>query len=100
MYGLTNEQLSYLKRFVVEPLVNEGARVWLFGSRARGDQKVFSDIDLMVESERDLRSTISAIQEVLTNSDLPFKVDLVQDRDFATSYRAGYLRDRVELELT
>lgn len=51
----------------------------------------------MVESDADLFSSLSRIQEVLTESALPFKVDLVQERDFAASYRPGYLRDRVEL---
>lgn len=96
-YGLNDAQLQFLDKTVVRPLRDHGARVWLFGSRARGDHKPFSDIDIMVESNVDLRGPISEIQEILTESSLPFKVDLVQDRDFAISYRPGYLQDRVEL---
>jgi len=96
-YGLTESQIQYLNQTVVHPLRARGARVWLFGSRARGDHKPFSDIDIMIESQTDLRRIISEIQETLMESSFPFKVDLVQDRDFAESYRPSYLHDRIEL---
>lgn len=96
-YGLSDEQLQFLNETVVRPLRDQGARVWIFGSRARGDHRPFSDIDLMVESDTDLFALVSRIQETLLESNFPFKVDLVQERDFAKSYRPGYLRDRIEV---
>jgi hypothetical protein len=39
------------------------------------------------------------LQERLTESNFPYKVDLVQFRHFADAYKAGYLNDRVPFRL-
>ncbi|MCC7403061.1 MAG: nucleotidyltransferase domain-containing protein [Bdellovibrionales bacterium] len=75
-----------------------GAQIYCYGSRARGDHKPFSDLDLMVEVNTispELESKVSEIQEQLTASNFPYKFDLVLSPQFADSYRPGYLRDRV-----
>jgi len=97
IFGLTPEQYQYIHATVVAPLKNQGATVWIFGSRARGDHKEFSDLDLMVESEKDVSSYIGNIQEILENGNFPYKVEIVQSKDFADSYRESFARDKVEL---
>lgn len=94
-FGLTEEEYQYIRENVVEPLQEKGANIWCFGSRARGDHQDFSDLDLMVESSEDLSKEIGAIQERLSKSNFPYKVDLVQFSEFAESYKDGYFRDRV-----
>jgi predicted nucleotidyltransferase len=42
-FGLTEQQYQYLQEIVVAPLKNQGATVWIFGSRARGDYQEFAD---------------------------------------------------------
>jgi type I restriction enzyme S subunit len=55
------------------------AKVFIFGSRARGNHKRGSDLDMMVRGEKPLTDLqISDIKEALSVSDLPFLVD-VQD---------------------
>jgi predicted nucleotidyltransferase len=94
MFGLTPAECRFIQERVVAPLEAQGAAVFCFGSRARGDNMAFSDLDLMVESDADLSATIGQLQEQLSSSNFPYKVDLVQFRQFAEEYRAGYLRDR------
>lgn len=96
-FGLSESEYQFIESEVVLPLKKLGAQVWLYGSRARGDFKKFSDLDLMVESPKDLSRQIGDIQEKLTNSNFPYKVDLVQWSDFAESYKSGYLKDRKAL---
>ncbi|MBE9540577.1 MAG: nucleotidyltransferase domain-containing protein [Proteobacteria bacterium] len=38
----------------MNPLKNQGANVWIFGSRARGDHQEYSDLDLMVSADIDI----------------------------------------------
>lgn len=94
IFGLNAEQYRYISEQLVAPLEQAGVRVFCYGSRARGDHRPFSDLDLMVESETDLAEQISQLQEMLTDSDFPYKVDLVEFRHFAESYKAGYQRDK------
>lgn len=97
-FGLTAPQLDFIYKTVVRPLQALDARVFCYGSRARGDFKKFSDLDLMVESKNPQSIDLNPIQEILQNSSFPYKVDLVHISDFAQNYRAGYEAEKVLLE--
>jgi type I restriction enzyme S subunit len=57
--------------------------VWAFGSRAKGSAKPYSDLDLTILGDQPLKlTTMADLAEDFTESDLPFKVDLV---DWATT---------------
>ncbi len=82
-----------LRNFLKKFLVGHKVRVYLFGSRARGEARAFSDVDLAFESEEDLRELLAELEEILEESLLPQKVDLVDLK------RAGEeLRKRVREE--
>lgn len=95
--GLTSSQYDFLLRHLVSPLEQRGASLWAFGSRARGDHHSFSDVDIMVESPEDLSTAISRIEEFFSSSNFPYKIDLVEFRNFAESYKEGYFQDRKKL---
>jgi predicted nucleotidyltransferase len=60
-----------------------GREVWAFGSRATGSAKPYSDLDLALIGETPLPlDTLAALREAFSESDLPWKVDLV---DWATT---------------
>ncbi len=96
-FGLSEPQFQYIQETVVAPLKNKGASIWIFGSRARGDHTEFSDLDFMVESKEDISTLVSNIQETLENGNFPYKVDIVQSKDFAESYRENFEKDKVEI---
>ena len=80
-----------------EPLKNSGAQVWIFGSRARGDYRPFSDIDVLYDfagNKRPPSGLIYSIKESAEESRLPFKIDMVDLCDLAQSYRDQVLQDR------
>lgn len=93
-FGLTTAEYGYITKNVVAPLEDRGGRVFCYGSRARGDHQPFSDLDIMIEADADLSALVSELVEQLSNSNFPYKVDLVELRDFAESYKAGYQRDK------
>ena len=52
--------------------------VWAFGSRARGTSKEYSDLDLAIVGDSPLPlSVLAALEADFEESDLRFKVDLV-----------------------
>lgn len=81
----------------MNPLKNQGATVWVFGSRARGDHQEYSDLDLMVSARDDIAAHVSKIQEVLEQENFPFTVDIVESKNFAESYQDSFDRDKVQL---
>lgn len=93
-FGLTADQYQFIHETAVIPLRRNGNEVYCFGSRARGDHRPFSDLDLMVEGKAEARSLVAKINEALSNSNFPFKVDLVLLEEFAASYVDSYKKDR------
>ena len=60
-----------------------GHEVWAFGSRANGTCKPFSDLDLAILAAHPLPlSVIADLADAFSESDLPYKVDIV---DWATT---------------
>jgi predicted nucleotidyltransferase len=70
--------------------------VWAFGSRAKWAAKAYSDLDLAVVGEQamglDLRS---ALAEDFAQSDLPYKVDVVDWATTSETFRRVIERDKV-----
>lgn len=57
--------------------------VWAFGSRVNGNAKPYSDLDLAIISKQPIPLPLLAeVSETFSESDLPWKVDLV---DWATT---------------
>jgi predicted nucleotidyltransferase len=70
--------------------------VWVFGSRAKKTRKPFSDLDLAIDAASPLAySTLVNLKNDFEESDLPYKVDVVDwhliDKGFQT--RIGVYRD-------
>lgn len=98
--GLSKIELEIINKEVLEPLKSMDVRVWVFGSRARNDFKKYSDIDLLFELDEN--STIPAgfiydIELRLEESNLPYKVELVNIDKIAESYRDSIMKDRIAL---
>jgi type I restriction enzyme S subunit len=66
-----------------------GIEVRAFGSRVRGTAKEWSDLDLAVVSEKKLKSEIvGKLKMDFAESDLPFRVDVLEWRDISPEFRA------------
>ena len=82
----------------MEPSKKAGIKVFVFGSRARGDFKKFSDLDLLLESSKQISlGFVANLSENLSHSNLPIKVDLVRLEDLAKAYKENVMRERIEL---
>lgn len=80
MINLDPASLHLLKQLLQQTIPNYP--VWLFGSRATPHCKTYSDIDLAIISKHAVPPmTLALLDTVLTESDLPYKVDVI---DWAT----------------
>lgn len=99
-YGLTETELKFILDQVVKPLKAMGSKVYLFGSRANGKYKKFSDVDLLYVSKLNQPVPLSLISQVtikIEESEFPYKVDLVSNAELAESYRTSVDADKIEL---
>jgi predicted nucleotidyltransferase len=95
-FGLEERHWFLVDTLLVKPLLQRGCRVYVFGSRARGDHQRFSDLDVLIEGTV-TAEMLRSIKDALEESNLPIKVDLVRAGDLADSYRTSVERDRTEL---
>lgn len=76
-----------------------GREVWAFGSRARRCAKPYSDLDLAIVGEEAISlDTLAALNEAFAESDLPWKVDVVDWARMGDAFRRIVERDRVVLQ--
>lgn len=73
-------------------------QVLAFGSRVSGTAKPFSDLDLVIMGEDPVAPrALAALNEAFDESDLPFKVDVVEWAGTSEPFRAVILRTAVPL---
>lgn len=94
--GLSQKDLNILIEGLKGSLLaGQKLKVYVFGSRARGDYKKYSDIDLLVEAEPLMNSRQRRLViDFYEDSDLPIKVDLVLKEDLVDSFRPSVESDK------
>ena len=86
-------------------LVHEILASWLphcevrmFGSRARGNPKTYSDLDLVIMGETPTPlATLGQLQEAFASSDLPWRVDVVDWASTSPEFRAHMANHSITL---
>ncbi|HEX3862848.1 MAG TPA: nucleotidyltransferase domain-containing protein [Stellaceae bacterium] len=72
--------------------------VWVFGSRAAGQARRYSDLDLAIDAGRRLTlDDTAALAEAFEESDLPYRVDIVDWLATSARFREIIAADRVLL---
>lgn len=62
--------------------------VWAFGSRVKGAAKPYSDLDLAIITQQPLPlNELGALQDAFAESDLPWRVDVVDWASTSASFR-------------
>jgi type I restriction enzyme S subunit len=110
---LLDLRADYLK--IVQDILQKHVperEVWAFGSRAKWLAKEYSDLDLCILGDAPLSfSTLGLLEEAFDESDLPYKVDLVDWATTSESFRkiiegekvvihSGAVRTRDEWRIT
>ena len=76
-FGIAEEHYVWIKKILFAYL--PGSDVFAFGSRARGDYKKYSDLDLAIQSTKTIKQkTWLELQEQFSESPIPFKIDLIE----------------------
>ena len=73
--------------------------VWAFGSRVTGRLKPYSDLDLAIITDTPLPSSISArLADDFSDSDLPWRVDVVDWATASPAFQAIIARHKVVVQ--
>jgi predicted nucleotidyltransferase len=92
MITLTENEQATLEGIVKNNATDQPYRVIIFGSRATGKAKKYSDVDLALIGQGPVpNQTIAYLSEAFDNSSLPYTVDIV---DFTLA--SPSLQDQIE----
>src|SRR5690348_17712095 len=97
MIELSSVDLEIVRRILVVYL--PGSEVRVFGSRARGRAKSYSDLDLAVYGSGPLDfDTLRRAREAFEESDLNFRVDVVDVHTLTAGFREAVDREAVMIQ--
>ena len=89
-------------RKIVEEILEKHVpdrEVWAFGSRVNGTAKGTSDLDLVVIGETPLDfQTLGDLRDAFSESDIPYKVDVVDWATISETFREIIRKDKVEIQ--
>ena len=92
-----NPDLELAGRVIRSHLAGRDVRVRLFGSRARGDSRTWSDIDVAVQASPALPAgVLSSLREALEKSSCLLNVDVVDWNDADAALRESITREGIE----
>lgn len=96
---LSPNELSLVATVLTKNLSRE-VKVYVFGSRARGDAKKFSDLDLAIDyaGQRLPISIQAELADDFDDSDLPFKVDIVDLNGISDTFKMHIAKDLIALD--
>ncbi len=97
-FGIESQNFDFIKKTLIDPIHEQGGKVWIFGSRARGNFHPYSDLDVLIQiNTAHSKRILETAKEKLEESNLPFKVDIVLEENLAESYRKQIQQERVEV---
>ena len=71
-------------------------KIWLFGSRARGDNKDYSDIDIAIDIGRRLtRPELGQVYNIVEAVNIPEKVDVVDMHAIPPAMKENVLKEGI-----
>ncbi|KPJ67872.1 MAG: DNA polymerase beta subunit [Coxiella sp. DG_40] len=76
MIDINSKHLEVVKSILAKHL--PGYEIWAFGSRIDSTAKKYSDLDLVIITDIPVPLiTIASVKEAFSESNLPFKVDII-----------------------
>ena len=87
---MANEISTAQKKFIIKTIraILPDAAILAFGSRIQGGAYPYSDLDIALKSKQPIKlSELGNLKEQFADSDLPFKVDLLDYQSTSDEFR-------------
>jgi len=90
--------LDRVKSIINSILQDEDLKIYVFGSRARGSAKQYSDLDIALESDSKIDSNkMSKITTELEDTTIPYKVDVIDLKAITGNFKKCIENDLIEV---
>jgi predicted nucleotidyltransferase len=96
-FGLRSTEILELKKLFQKFFGDlEDTKIYLFGSRATGKHKKYSDIDIAIKSKsKEITKRIPFLTEAAENSNLPYKIDVTLWNEIFKPYLPQIKKEKI-----
>ncbi len=95
---IESKYLNLVKNMINAILQDEKLKIYVFGSRAKGRSKQYSDLDIALKSDFKINSDkLSKINIELEDTTIPYKVDVIDLNGISDSFKNSIMNDLVEI---
>jgi len=96
--NIESKYLELVKNIIKSVLQDENLKIYVFGSRATGKAKQYSDLDIALKSDSKIDSNkMSKIATELEDTTIPYKVDIIDLNDISEAFKNCIVKDLVEI---
>ncbi len=97
MIDVSPEELELVHSILAQYV--PGVEVWAFGSRIKNTAKKYSDLDLALVGLNKIPNTLfQNLKEAFEESDLPFRVDLIDWNSVSQEFQRVIQKDYIVLQ--
>ena len=99
MFGLEERHIDLIKKMLKKHISDPNAKFYIFGSRAKGKNREFSDIDIAIESpDFTLEKKLRLLSD-FENSTFPYEVDIVDLNTVKENFKNIIKDDLIEFDI-
>lgn len=78
----------------------KNAQVWVYGSRAKGTARKYSDLDLAIDCGKPIPNILMIdLKDAFIESELPYKVDIIDWQTTSDDFKEIIDEDRIALHI-
>lgn len=97
MFSLEKKYLDFILKTLNENIKN--AKFFVFGSRAKGNYKQYSDIDIAIQADYEIPiDVLDKVRSIFNNSTLPIEVDIVDLNSIEDNFKNIIKDSLIELK--
>jgi len=99
MFGLEDRHLNFIKDMLKKHIQNKDAKFYIFGSRAKGKYREYSDVDIAIDSPDMTSEKKLKLESDFENSTFPYEVDILDLNTIKENFKNIIKEDLVELNI-
>lgn len=93
---MENVYLTELKELILTLLGDENIKIIVFGSRARGNNNISSDVDIgLIPYGKINEDKIVLLKEKIEELNIPYKVDIVNFTEVSESFKKEAMKEAI-----
>ncbi len=100
LFGLEDRHVEFIKDMLKKHISNPEAKFYIFGSRAKGKNRPYSDVDIAIDCPDLTLDRKLKLESDFENSTFPYEVDIVDLNTIKESFKNIIKDDLVEFNIS